>query len=497
LEELVGQTFLAKIIELRGRQDAVLSRREYLEEERDRRRKETLGLLQEGALVRGVVKNLTDFGAFVDLGGIDGLLHINDMSWQHVTRPEDVVAVNQEVEVLILQIDGERISLGLKQKTEDPWGDVLDRYPIGAVVSGQITSLTKYGAFVELEPGVEGLIHISEMSWTHRIKHPSDVFNIGDMVAAQILKVDDANKRISLGYKQTQDNPWALAEVKYPVNSTVEGEVVGLTDFGAFVRLEDGVDGMIHVSDMSWTKKIKHPSEVLKEGDAVQAVVLEVNGEQKRISLGLKQVEPDPWSRAKKRYRLGNHAEGTVVKVTDFGAFVELEEGIEGLIHISEISDRRVDHPEDMLKVGDRIHAKVIKSDSKNRKIGLSIREYQNDMERQEVQKYMDSGEESLGTMGDLISSALKRYDMQAEKEAQKASQKADETSEEAAPQDIEPTVEVVPEPAAETAPEPETEPTEQPVSEQVVEPVEEDKSVEETTTPEETESENRATPTE
>ena len=413
LEEMVGNEYPAKVIEFRGRQEAILSRRAHLEEKREAQKRETLENLAENQLVKGTVKNLTEFGAFIDLCGVDGLLHINDMSWRHVTRPEQVVSVGDEIEVLVLQIDGERISLGLKQKTEDPWQGVAQNYPEGRSVNGTITSLTKYGAFMELEPGVEGLIHISEMSWTRRVKHPSDLFKVGDKVCAQVLKVDEGDKRISLGFKQTQENPWDFVEAKYPLNATVEGKVVGLTDFGAFVRLEEGIDGMIHVSDMSWTRKVKHPSEVLNEGDDVQALVLDVDGQSRRISLGLKQVAPDPWSRARKRYRPGTHVEGKVVKITDFGVFVELEEGIEGLIHISELSERRLEHPEDIIEIGENLKLKVIKCDARNRRIGLSLKEYHQDLHEQEVQKYMKAGEESLGTMGDLLNSALQNYQRQ------------------------------------------------------------------------------------
>lgn len=431
LESMVGETVKAKIIELRGRQDAILSHRLYIEEERAKIKKETMATLEEGQIVKGIVKNLTEFGAFIDLGGIDGLLHLNDMSWRHVTKPEDIVSIGEEIEVKVLSIDGERISLGIKQMTPDPWIGAEQKFPPGSVIEGKVTSLTKYGAFIELTPGVEGLIHISEMSWTHRVKHPSEMFKVGDTIKAQVLKVDEAEKRISLGYKQTKDNPWDSIEIRYPSGTIVEGTVVGLTDFGAFVRLEEGVDGMIHVSDMSWTKKVQHPSEVLKEGDEVQAAVMEVDGSSRRISLGLKQAEPDPWSRAKKTYRVGSHVEGLVVKLTDFGVFVELEEGIEGLIHISELSEDRINHPEEVVKPGEKLNVKVIKCDPRSRKIGLSIREFHQDVEKQEVRKYMGSGEESLGTMGDLLSHALKQYEEQEDDQVEQSPQEPEETIEE------------------------------------------------------------------
>lgn len=380
LDKLIGKSFPMKVIKLNQRRgNIVLSRRELLEEERRALKDTTLQSLQEGKVIRGKVKNITEYGAFIDLGGLDGLLHITDMSWGRVSHPSELFAVGDEVEVVVLKFDraAERVSLGYKQRTKDPWEGVEQRFPVGSRVRGKVVSLTDYGAFIELAEGIEGLVHISEMSWTQRVKHPSKVVSVGDPVEVMILDVDQVNKRISLGMRQTEPNPWLLVEERYPVGTRVEGTIRNLTDFGAFVELEEGIDGLIHVSDMSWTKRVRHPSEVLKRGDKVEAVVLHVDKTNRRISLGLKQSQPDPWqSTVPDKYRVGMDVRARVVRLADFGAFVELEDGVEGLLHVSELSHERVAKPEDIVSVGNELTLKIIKLDAEERKLGLSLRAY-------------------------------------------------------------------------------------------------------------------------
>jgi small subunit ribosomal protein S1 len=378
LDKLIGKAFPMKIIKLnQKRGNIVLSRRELLEEERKHLKEDTLGTLAEGKRVKGKIKNITEYGAFVDLGGLDGLLHITDMSWGRIGHPSEIFQVGDEIEVVVLKFDrtNERVSLGYKQRLPDPWEAVEQRYPVGAKLKGKVVSMTDYGAFVELEEGIEGLVHISEMSWTQRVKHPSKVVAIGDMVEVVVLDVDRANKRISLGMRQAEPNPWNFIEERYPVGTRVEGRVRNLADFGAFVELEEGIDGLIHISDMSWTKRIRHPSEILKKGEKVDAIVLHVDKANHRISLGLKQVQQDPWQAAvPEKYRVGMDVQGKVIRTTDFGAFVELEDGVEGLLHVSELSHERVNKPEDIVQVGQELILKVIKLDPEERKIGLSLR---------------------------------------------------------------------------------------------------------------------------
>ncbi|MEK6660432.1 MAG: 30S ribosomal protein S1 [candidate division NC10 bacterium] len=380
LDKLIGKSFPMKVIKLNQRRgNIVLSRRELLEEERRALKDKTLQSLQEGKVIRGKVKNITEYGAFIDLGGFDGLLHITDMSWGRVSHPSELFVVGDEVEVVVLKFDraAERVSLGYKQRTKDPWEGVEQRFPVGSRVRGKVVSLTDYGAFIELAEGIEGLVHISEMSWTQRVKHPSKVVSVGDPVEVMILDVDQVNKRISLGMRQTEPNPWLFVEERYPVGTRVEGTIRNLTDFGAFVELEEGIDGLIHVSDMSWTKRIRHPSEVLKRGDKVEAVVLHVDKTNRRISLGLKQSQPDPWqSTVPDKYRVGMDVRAKVVRLADFGAFVELEDGVEGLLHVSELSHERVAKPEDIVSVGNELTLKIIKLDAEERKLGLSLRAY-------------------------------------------------------------------------------------------------------------------------
>jgi small subunit ribosomal protein S1 len=378
LDKLIGKAFPMKIIKLnQKRGNIVLSRRELLEEERKHLKEDTLATLAEGKRVKGKIKNITEYGAFVDLGGLDGLLHITDMSWGRIGHPSEIFQVGDEIEVVVLKFDrtNERVSLGYKQRLADPWEAVEQRYPVGAKFKGKVVSMTDYGAFVELEEGVEGLVHISEMSWTQRVKHPSKVVAIGDMVEVVVLDVDRGNKRISLGMRQAEPNPWNFIEERYPVGTRVEGRVRNLADFGAFVELEEGIDGLIHISDMSWTKRIRHPSEILKKGEKVDALVLHVDKANHRISLGLKQVQQDPWQSAvPEKYRVGMDVQGKVIRTTDFGAFVELEDGVEGLLHVSELSHERVNKPEDIVQVGQELILKVIKLDPEERKIGLSLR---------------------------------------------------------------------------------------------------------------------------
>ena len=404
LDGLVGRTFPMKIIKINHRRgNVVVSRRVLLEETRDKKRQTTLATLKEGQLIQGMVKNITDYGAFIDLGGIDGLLHITDMSWGRVGHPSEMFNVGDRVEVSVLKYDREtgRISLGLKQKSADPWTNVAGKYPIGTRAKGRVVSLTDYGAFVELEPGVEGLVHVSEMSWTHEVRHPSRVVAIGDQVEAAVLNVDPASRKISLGMKQTAPNPWDMVEGKYPIGTRIEGKVKSLTDFGAFIGLDEGIDGLIHISDMSWTKHIKHPSEIFKKGQKVDAVVLRIDKEKERLSLGYKQLGRDPWDdEIPNRYRVGDSTSGKVTKMADFGIFVELEGGVEGLIHISEAGLDQSGKLEEKFKLQDEVTAKIIKVDREERKIALSLRDHQLDSERRHVDEYHASQgapDQSLG----------------------------------------------------------------------------------------------------
>jgi small subunit ribosomal protein S1 len=380
LDKLIGKAFPMKIIKLnQKRGNIVLSRRELLEEERKTLKEQTLATLTEGKVIKGKIKNITEYGAFVDLGGLDGLLHITDMSWGRVGHPSELFQVGDEIEVAVLKFDrtNERVSLGYKQRLPDPWEAVEQKYPVSSKLKGKVVSLTDYGAFVELEEGIEGLVHISEMSWTQRVKHPSKVVAIGDVVEVVVLDVDRANKRISLGMRQAEPNPWNFIEERYPVGTRVDGKVRNLADFGAFVELEEGIDGLIHISDMSWTKRVRHPSEILKKGEKVEAIVLHVDKANHRISLGLKQIQQDPWQTSvPERYRVGMDVQGKVIRTTDFGAFVELEDGVEGLLHVSELSHERVNKPEDVVQIGQELTLKVIKLDPDERKIGLSLRAF-------------------------------------------------------------------------------------------------------------------------
>lgn len=410
LDKLIGESFEFKIIKLNKRRgNIVLSRRILLEEERESLRGDTLKILEEGKVMEGVVKNLTDYGAFIDLGGIDGLLHITDMSWGRVSHPSDILAVGDKINVKVLKYDREkeRVSLGLKQIAPDPWLDVVSKYPVGEKVTGKVVSLTDYGSFIELEEGVEGLIHVSEMSWTKRIKHPNKVLNIGDEVTSVVLAVDVENRRISLGLKQVEPNPWEVIGEKFPIGTIIEGQVKNITDFGIFVGVDEGIDGLVHISDLSWTKRVKHPSELYKKGDVVKAVVLNIDRENERFSLGIKQLNADPWSEIPRRYAPGTIIHGKVTSVTDFGIFLEVEEGIEGLIHVSEISQEKVDSPKSCAQVGDDLEAVVLNVDTVDRKIALSIKQLAEQKEKAEVNEFLGAQKNATSNLGDLLQGAL------------------------------------------------------------------------------------------
>ncbi|MFQ5700950.1 MAG: 30S ribosomal protein S1 [Acidobacteriota bacterium] len=406
LDSLRHKEFRMRVIKVNKRRgNIVLSRKAILEQENKEKKKKTLEILEEGKTIKGVVKNITGYGAFLDLGGIDGLLHITDMSWGRINHPSELFAVGDEVEVVVLKFDRqtERVSLGYKQLRPDPWEKVGEKYPPQTRIKGKVVSLTDYGAFVELEPGVEGLIHVSEMSWTKKVKHPSKILNIGDTVDTVILDVDLKQRRLSLGLKQTEPNPWDLIAQKYEAGSRITGTVRNLTDFGAFVEVEEGVDGLVHISDLSWTKRIKHPSEVLKKGDTLEAMILKIDAENQRLSLGLKQLGPNVWDDFFANHKTGDTIVGRVVRLTDFGAFVEIAEGVEGLIHVSEVAEERIEHLQDRLSVDQVVRAKIIKLDPSERKIGLSIKAMGGESAVEELEEYKSSSGESPTTIGDVV----------------------------------------------------------------------------------------------
>ncbi|MBP5586999.1 MAG: 30S ribosomal protein S1 [Lentisphaeria bacterium] len=421
LDELIDQEYDFKILKInQERHNIVVSRRELLEESRKDMRAQFLKEMKVGELRKGKVKNITDFGAFIDLGGVDGLLHITDMSWGRITNPKEMLEVGQEIEVMVLDIDfaKERVSLGLKQKSANPWDDVETKYPVGSTVKGHVVNIMPYGAFVEIEQGVEGLIHVSEMSWTKRITKASDVVSSGEEVEAVILEVNKADKKISLGLRQKTRNPWEVLAEKYPPGSHIKGKVRNMTTYGAFVEIENDIDGMIHVSDMSWTRKINHPNEVLKVGEEVEAVILDIDPNQQRISLGLKQTEVDPWSNIEQIYKIGDVVKGKVTKVTAFGAFIELSHKIDGLVHISQISRDHVEKVKDKLNLGDEIEAVVIKIDKDERRIGLSIKALEEGFNEEsikaageEVSAALKPGE-ALGDMGTIFGNSLDNLDL-------------------------------------------------------------------------------------
>ncbi len=376
--DFIGRVVQAEVLKIDDtRRNIVISRRSLIERQREEDRAYLMQELEVGQIRKGIVKNIADFGAFVDLGGIDGLLHITDMAWERIGHPTEMVSIDQEIEVKVLHIDREKqkIALGLKQKDRNPWENIADKYPVASTHPGEVVNVMSYGAFVKLEPGIEGLVHISEMSWTKRINHPSELVNIGDKIEVKILNVDSEGQQLSLGMKQTQKNPWDEVIQRYPEGSDVVGRVRNLTNYGAFIELEEGIDGLLHVSDMSWTRKISHPSERLEKGQEIKCRVLSVDESRRRIALGLKQLDSDPWdSDIPDKYQPGQLVKGTVTKITNFGVFVGLEDGLEGLLHISELADHKVDDPEELVKVGDAVEVKVLRVDTDERKIGLSLK---------------------------------------------------------------------------------------------------------------------------
>jgi small subunit ribosomal protein S1 len=411
LDQYISKEFEFKVIKFnKKRGNIVLSRRVLLEKQREEMKKETLKNLKEGAVLKGVVKNLTDYGAFIDLGGIDGLLHITDMSWGRIGHPSEMFNVGDEVRVVVLKFDptAERVSLGLKQIQEDPWHRADEKYPVGTRVRGKTVSITDYGAFIEIEQGVEGLVHVSEMSWTKRLKHPSKVLEVGQEVEAVVLDIDPKAKRIALGMKQIEQNPWTLLEDKYPIGSVIKGQIRNVTDFGVFVGVEEGVDGLVHVSDISWTQRIKHPGEIYKKGDEVEAVVLNIDVENERFSLGIKQLSPDPWETLSERTPVGTRVKGKVTKVTDFGAFVEIEPGIEGLVHVSELKEERVENPRDVVNEGQEVEIKIIDINTQDRKVALSMKALIG--EGEDYREYLRrQAEGSRARLGDVMASKLKK----------------------------------------------------------------------------------------
>lgn len=409
LDRYIGQEMDVKIIKLsKRRRNVVVSRRKLLEEQRADDKSRLMSTIAVGQIISGEVKNITDFGAFVDVGGIDGLLHVTDMSWGRVKHPSQVVQVGQRIEVMVLSFDPqtERISLGLKQKVPNPWKTAVDRYPVGSVVRGRVVSMTEYGAFVQLEDGIEGMVHVSEMSWTRRVRHPSELLSLDEEIDVMVLNVDPEGEKIALGLKQTRPNPWRELAVRYPVGSRIKGIVRNMTEYGAFVEIEEGIDALLHVSDLSWTKKISHPNEVLTKGQEIEVCVLSIDPENEKISVGLKQLEEDPWLKVVSATPIGSHVEVEITKLVPFGAFAKLNNDVEGLIHISELSVERVQKPEDVFSVGDKVMAKVVSVDQNERKIGLSVREYIRDKEKEAEAGYSMSGSAQV-SIGDVLGDAL------------------------------------------------------------------------------------------
>ncbi|MFZ5765919.1 MAG: 30S ribosomal protein S1 [Thermodesulfobacteriota bacterium] len=419
LDSMIGQTYEFKILKFnRKRNNVVISRRAILEAERQKLREAMRTSLSEGSVVVGTITNITDYGVFIDLGGLDGLCHITDLSWGRVSHPSKLFKVGQEIEVKVLKYDKEtdKVSLGVKQLKPDPWSTVEQKYPVGSRAVGRVVSITDYGVFAELEEGVEGLVHVSEMSWSKKTRHPSKIVSVGDAIDVSILNIDVDAKRISLGMKQLQPNPWDLVTENYPVGSIIEGKIKNITDFGIFIGIEEGIDGLIHVSDLSWTERIKHPSEKYSKGQTIQAVVLKIDRENERFSLGIKQLTPDPWQQAIEKYPVGTHVSGKITNVTDFGIFVEVEDGVEGLVHVSEISKDKINTPVGMYNVGDMIETKVISVSAKDRKIGLSVKAMTDDSDDMKLEDYKKMQAQSgPSTLGDLLKEELNNQERREE----------------------------------------------------------------------------------
>ena len=504
LDSLRNQEIEAKVIKLnRKRSNVVLSRKAVIEEENAGRKGNTLGHIEEDIVIEGQIKNLTDYGAFVDLGGVDGLLHVTDMSWGRLQNPAELFRVGDNVQVKVLKFDRdrERVSLGYKQLLPDPWSSVEERFPVGARVPGHIASVADYGAFVELENGVEGLVHVSEMSWSKRVKHPSKLVNPGDAVEVEVLSVDPKGRRISLGMKQIQDNPWQTLHERYQVGTRVHGKVRNLTDFGAFIEIEDGVDGLVHVSDISWSRRIKHPSDVLKKGQEIDAIITSIDAENRRLSLSIKDLEPNSWDRFVNEHNPGDVVKGKIARLANFGAFVELEDGLEGLCHISELSDDRVEKPEDVVQLGQEMEFKILRIDSENNKIGLSARSVGRDEPIADAKVYSSQVGSGMASLGELADFGLGRVAEPDTKPAPETKAKdTEETKTEPQPEpESEPETAAKSEPAPEPQPDPEAvrepEPEPEPVSEPgtAPEPVSEppaEAAAEPNTAPEEAESE-------
>jgi small subunit ribosomal protein S1 len=414
LDQYVGQTYDFKVIKINlDRKNIVVSRRELIEEQRIEKRRSLLESVKPGDTCRGQVKNITDYGAFVDLDGLDGLLHITDMSWGRIQHPSEMVKQGEEIEVMIIEIDRdrERVSLGLKQLVSNPWDKIEEKYPIGSTIMGKVVNLVPYGAFIEIEEGVEGLVHVTELSWTKRISKPSEVLSVGDELQAVVLGIQKEDQKISLGTRQLDSNPWDMARHNYPVGARVRGKVRNLTTYGAFVELEEGIDGMVHVSDMSWTRKVNHPSEMVKKGDAVDALVLDVDADSQRISLGMKQLSTDPWDEIGTHFKIGDMVKGTISKITNYGAFVELDQDIDGLVHISQISEERIEKIKDVLSEGDAVEARVVKIDKDERRVGLSIKAAnysEADLAKERAVFDNVTANEDLTNLGDLLDKVTK-----------------------------------------------------------------------------------------
>ncbi|MBU0971102.1 MAG: 30S ribosomal protein S1 [Proteobacteria bacterium] len=429
MDEMVNKTYTFKVLKYnKKRNNIVLSRRILLEAKRDEQRSTTLETIENDKVMEGIVKNITEYGIFVDLGGVDGLLHITDISWGRVKHPSELFSVGDNITVKILSFDfeKERVSLGMKQLTPDPWTTAVEKYPIGSKIKGKVVSLTDYGAFIELEEGVEGLIHVSEMSWTRKVRHPSQMVAVGEEVEAVVLDLKPDNRRISLGIKQTVENPWEIISQKYPVGTIIEGKIKNITEFGLFIGIDDDIDGLVHISDISWTKRIKHPSEVYKKNDTIQAVVLDIDKSNERFSLGIKQTQADPWESVAQRYEVGKEISGVITNLTDFGVFVELEEGIEGLVHVSEISKENIKSPKEHYQIGETITAKVMNINSDERRIGLSIKRLEDDDDDKYLEEFAKNMKPATSSFGEILRNNIQEQ-LEANKAQEAASEKKDE----------------------------------------------------------------------